>query len=130
MNNCSRCGSPNLIEKHHIVHKANGGGDDEANLKSLCSACHDYQHAREDIIEHIKQCEARNQLGRKKIWQYRLSVLESLNRPYVIKRTGEYRSYWLDVKTHYMSREVKVFIPPREQLELVWGNEVESDIEL
>lgn len=31
----------------HIVHKANGGTDDDSNLQSLCSACHKAKTAAE-----------------------------------------------------------------------------------
>lgn len=115
---CYRCTSGKRIEKHHIIHRAHGGIDDPSNLRDLCNACHDYQHALGDILSHIKKCEERTQIARLKIWQYRLSVLEALNTPEIIKETGVYTSYWTDKKTHYMSREVKLYTPAKDQLNL------------
>ena len=117
---CSRCGNNTQLETHHIKHRANGGGNEPENLKSLCRACHDYQHAKEDILDHIQKNKERKQFYRLKIWQYRLHVLKELNEPETIQRQG-YRSWWKDVKTHYMSREVKVFVPPQAQLALGIG---------
>jgi len=38
-----------------------------------------------------------------------LQVTEEFNKPEIIIERG-YKPYWDDVKTHYMSREVKDFI--------------------
>lgn len=108
---CSRCGSSNQIEKHHIVYRVNGGSNDPDNIKDLCRACHDYQHSLENIQSHIQRSIKRKQTARLKIWQYRLQVLETLNTPELIRVNG-FTSYWTDIKTHYMSREVKVFESP------------------
>ena len=118
MNICSRCGNDKQIETHHIKHRANGGGNEPDNLTRLCRACHDYQHAKESIQFHIQKNKERNQFYRLKIWEYRLHVLKELNKPKIIRYQG-YRSWWKDVKTHYMSREVKAFVPPAEQLTLI-----------
>jgi hypothetical protein len=39
------CRSARGLEIHHIVHRANGGGDDPSNLVLTCSACHSAHHA-------------------------------------------------------------------------------------
>jgi hypothetical protein len=91
---CTRCGAVCNIEKHHIKHRANGGRDAPENLKDLCTACHDYQHAKENIIGGIELYE--NKL---RILRHRLEVLESLNQPELIKVNG-YQSYWKDATTH------------------------------
>ena len=50
---CKRCGwshdewnpsDPRHLELHHIKHHVHGGENIEANLKTLCSVCHDKQH--------------------------------------------------------------------------------------
>lgn len=107
--NCIRCGSTKNIEKHHIIHRANGGSDEPDNMRYLCQGCHDYQHAIDNITEHIRKCNKKHQWARLRIWQYRLQVTEEFNKPELIIDRG-YRSYWDDIKTHYMSREVKDFI--------------------
>ena len=110
---CSRCGSTENIEKHHIIHRVNGGSNDIDNLCELCTYCHDYQHAKENIEYYINKCESKHQFRRLKIWQYRLHVLEEFNTPELILQRG-YKTYWDDVKTHYMSREVEIYIPPEQ----------------
>ena len=37
---CTDCGTAGRLEVHHIQHAKNGGGDDPANLKTLCRFCH------------------------------------------------------------------------------------------
>ena len=117
MRTCSRCGGDKNIEKHHIKHRANGGTNDPENLVDLCRGCHDYQHTKENILAHMKRNKERNQLARFKIWEYRLHVLEKFNTPELVKERG-YKPYFDDVKTHYMSREVKAFIPKDTILKL------------
>jgi len=107
--NCIRCGNTKNIEKHHIRHRADGGSDDSENLCNLCRGCHDYQHALDNITEHIRKCNKKHQWARLLIWRYRLQVTEEFNKPEIIIERG-YKPYWDDVKTHYMSREVKDFI--------------------
>ena len=104
---CYRCGRTDQIERHHIKHRADGGTDEESNLRDLCLPCHDYQHSLENIEFHIKLNEKKHQDERKQIWLYRLKVLNCLNAPEIIKLRGTFVSYWEDVKTHYMSREVR-----------------------
>lgn len=41
---CVACGSNNNLENHHIVPRAEGGGDEKENLITLCHACHDKIH--------------------------------------------------------------------------------------
>lgn len=37
---CRRCGSPDYLEPHHIIHTSQGGGDELWNLITLCHTCH------------------------------------------------------------------------------------------
>jgi len=55
---CKRCGwshdewnpsDPRHLELHHIKHHVHGGENIEANLKTLCSVCHDKQHRNDKI---------------------------------------------------------------------------------
>jgi 5-methylcytosine-specific restriction endonuclease McrA len=39
---CRECGSPNNVERHHIIFRSQSGKDDIENLVSLCSWCHKY----------------------------------------------------------------------------------------
>jgi len=48
---CQECGqsySPEMavhaLDIHHLKHRSQGGGDDEANLVLLCRTCHDKRH--------------------------------------------------------------------------------------
>jgi hypothetical protein len=122
---CSRCGNDKQIEIHHIIHRARGGKNNPDNLKPLCRGCHDYQHSLEDIMEHIADNKRKNQVARLKIWEYRLEVLETLNTPELIRERG-FTSYWIDIKTHYMGREVKNYNPPQIQYGLKFEDKKES----
>ncbi len=53
---CQKCGwtheqwnpsDARHLELHHIEHHANGGKNNEANLRTLCNICHDQEHARD-----------------------------------------------------------------------------------
>ncbi len=37
---CEQCGLEAATEVHHIIPKAQGGGDDEDNLLAMCERCH------------------------------------------------------------------------------------------
>ena len=43
---CVACGSEDDLQHHHLVTRAEGGGDDELNLITLCCGCHLKLHAR------------------------------------------------------------------------------------
>ena len=43
---CRDCGKAGRLEVHHVVHLANGGGNDESNLRTLCRDCHIRAHRR------------------------------------------------------------------------------------
>jgi 5-methylcytosine-specific restriction protein A len=45
---CRVCGRP-ASEVDHVVAKARGGSDDEANLQAICSACHAKKTALEGV---------------------------------------------------------------------------------
>jgi 5-methylcytosine-specific restriction endonuclease McrA len=42
---CQQCGSMTNLEVHHQEFRSHGGEHDEANLITLCSACHRTAHA-------------------------------------------------------------------------------------
>jgi hypothetical protein len=100
---CIRCGSDSNIEKHHIKQRIDGGSDDTENMQDLCRACHDYEHARREIVKKLNE---ETQLDRIAILTMRLEVLETLNTPEIILRTGQYTSYWIDERCH-------VQLPPK-----------------
>jgi len=42
---CKGCGAREVeLHVHHITHKSEGGGEDPANLVTLCRACHEDEH--------------------------------------------------------------------------------------
>jgi len=43
---CVRCKTKNYLSVHHIVPRDNGGGDNDANLITLCGLCHDYAEVK------------------------------------------------------------------------------------
>jgi 5-methylcytosine-specific restriction endonuclease McrA len=45
---CARCGATRFLEIHHRVARARGGGNELANLVTLCSACHHQAHQQAD----------------------------------------------------------------------------------
>ena len=108
---CCRCGREEKIENHHIIERIKSGGDESENKEELCSACHDYEHARRRILESIELWE--DKLGRARklsrrlairarleLLRHRLEVLDSLNSPEQIRLTGKYTTYWADETTH------------------------------
>ena len=40
------CNAKHFLEVHHVVPRSRGGSNDEANLVTLCSACHRFAHQR------------------------------------------------------------------------------------
>ena len=44
---CVACLATDDLRHHHLVTRAEGGSDDETNLISLCSGCHDKLHRRQ-----------------------------------------------------------------------------------
>ncbi len=76
------------MEKHHKKHKADGGLDANPNRIWYCDQCHDFIHARDEILKSIKLEEARLVVLRK-----RLEIIERLNTPDNIHEEG-YQSYF------------------------------------
>ena len=113
---CHRCGSL-AKERHHKRPRSEGGSDKEENLVFLCTACHDYIHSKRKILQQlnllrnkkppkraktigqVKEWKLRN-AKRIQLWEHRLAVLELLNTEEIIKSTGKYTSYWVDMSTH------------------------------
>lgn len=103
---CMRCGATEKLEEDHIIPKSRGGTDELSNKRILCSGCHDFRHARDDILNSID-----NQLSllgtthfnsvKFSMWIMRLGVLEAFNTPQRIRERGYYMSYWDVPTTHY-----------------------------
>jgi hypothetical protein len=41
---CAVCGDPRRLQIHHVQHRAQGGGDEQMNLVTLCPVCHAIAH--------------------------------------------------------------------------------------
>lgn len=103
---CVRCGSTEKLEKDHIIPKSKGGKDEPSNRRWLCEGCHDYRHARDNIMKEINR-----QLklvgttifnsAKLSMWIFRLGILEAFNSPEIIKKRGTYIRYWDFPETHY-----------------------------
>lgn len=86
---CKRCGYiGEKIEKHHKKYKCDGGSDANPNRKYYCTHCHDYEHAKDNILKAI-----RAERKRLMILEKRLEILERLNTPDNIRQNG-YQSYF------------------------------------
>jgi len=130
---CRRCGRNDDIEKHHIIQRVDGGTDEPENLEDLCSACHDYEHAKREIINKIGHTQEKlnkaYKISRKNalkeyldMLNHRLEVLKSLNAPEQIRLTGKYTTYWVVETTHDIipiPPENKYYKPPMEQPKLL-----------
>lgn len=46
---CLSCGTRDNLDPHHIWHRGDGGGDDLANLRTLCRPCHRARHPEKRI---------------------------------------------------------------------------------
>ena len=106
--NCVRCRRSEKIENHHIKPKIEGGSDDAENKEPRCLACHDYQHAKLNILKTLEKEKHRKQLKRVKVLEYRLEVLEKLNTPKLIRERGNYQTWWIDESTHEYPRYEKI----------------------
>lgn len=111
---CIRCGREESLESHHIVERCHGGGDEEENKEQRCSACHDYEHARRNLLASLEYEKRRGQVNRIRVYEHRLEVLDKLNTPELIRERGKYISYWTDNATHRLPRR----IPTREEAKL------------
>jgi 5-methylcytosine-specific restriction endonuclease McrA len=96
---CLRCGADRGLERDHIKPRAEGGQDDDENLRDLCIGCHDYRHARDSILKNIEKFSDGNS-AQLTMWIFRLGVLEMLNTPELVKERG-YKGYWTMNETHY-----------------------------
>jgi 5-methylcytosine-specific restriction endonuclease McrA len=113
--NCIRCGREEKIELHHIKPKVEGGSDDTENKEPLCSACHDYEHAKQNIIKTLERERKRRQSKRVAVLEHRLDVLETLNTPELIRQRRTYQTWWIDESTHEYPRYEKVGRERREE---------------
>lgn len=105
---CVRCGRTEEIEKHHIKERSLGGDDEPENKEPLCSACHDYEHAKRNILASLERAKRQRQFKRIAVFEHRLKVLEEFNTPELIKERKCYQTWWIDETTHYMPRYEKV----------------------
>ena len=106
--NCVRCGRSERIENHHITPKSKGGGDEPENKEPRCSACHDYEHARRNILLALEKEKRRKQFKRVAVLEHRLNVLEELNTPELIMSRGYYQTWWIDESTHEYPRYERI----------------------
>lgn len=111
---CIRCGRTEPIEKHHIVERRYGGGDEAENKEYRCCACHDYEHTRRAILGVLEKERERGQKDRIRVYEHRLEVLDRLNTPELIRERGTYLSYWTDTSTQHLPRR----IPTKKESEL------------
>jgi hypothetical protein len=51
---CVACGSAEDLQHHHLVTRAEGGGDDPSNLIALCYGCHLKLHTRRMNARGVK----------------------------------------------------------------------------
>ena len=106
--NCVRCNRHEKIESHHIKPKSEGGNDNSENKEPRCSACHDYQHAKLNILATLEKEKQRGQFKRIAVLEHRLEVLERLNAPELIRERGCYQTWWIDESTHEYPRYEKI----------------------
>lgn len=52
---CVRCKSADKLQVHHIWHRKFGGGNDMANLETLCLRCHIKEHKNEPIAKVMQK---------------------------------------------------------------------------
>ena len=97
---CIRCGHNERLESHHIKPKAEGGSEDPLNKEQRCLGCHDYEHAKRNILATIKKETKQKQFKRVSVLEHRLEVLEKLNTPDLIRKRGHYQTWWIDESTH------------------------------
>ena len=112
---CIRCGRTENIENHHIVQRIDGGSDEPENKEPLCNHCHNYEHAKRNILVTLEKERKRRQSKRVAILEHRLEVLEELNSPELIRERGHYQTYWIDETTHDYPRYEKVGIEIEEK---------------
>ena len=98
--NCFRCGRSEKIENHHIKPKSEGGNNNVENKEPICSACHDFEHARRNILLTLEKERRQKQFKRVAVLEHRLEVLERLNTPEFIRERGRYQTWWVDESTH------------------------------
>lgn len=51
---CVRCGAAARLEVDHIRPRRAGGGNDEANLRTLCRSCHIARHRRKKTSGELR----------------------------------------------------------------------------
>lgn len=112
LSKCERCDATENIEKDHIIMKTKGGSDDASNKRLLCRGCHDYRHAKDNILKEIQRYDRKEKhsedygqfkgfINRLTMLQYRLAILEKFNTPELIRERQKYKSYWEDPKARY-----------------------------
>ena len=124
MNICIRCGRTEKLEEHHVIERWKGGTDEPENKEWRCSACHDYEHARRNLLASLEYAKQNEWGERVKACQHRIDVLDVLNTPEVIKERGTYQGYWVDSSTHFYPDRIKT---PKNKKE---AQKLESQLEL
>lgn len=52
---CAVCGDPRRLQIHHVTHRAQGGGDEQMNLITLCPICHALAHGTNLVETYLTQ---------------------------------------------------------------------------
>ena len=117
---CIRCGRLERIENHHIRAKVEGGGDEPQNREPRCSACHNFEHAKRNILATIEKERRRRQFSRVAVLEHRLEVLENWNTPELIRVRRNYQTYWIDETTHEY--------PPYERVKEKQDNRIKQGV--
>ena len=50
---CTKCGSKNNLQIHHIIYHSNGGKDTMENLITLCKQCHAEKHKNDGYYNFV-----------------------------------------------------------------------------
>jgi len=122
---CKRCDRQTTLESHHIIPKTEGGGDNEDNKEFLCSACHDYTHAKRNLLQSLAR--AKKQTKRESVYQNRLKCLEEINTIPLIQHRGYYLSWWEhNNNLHFLPPYERINKTPTQQLSLVPRDSLEG----
>ena len=114
---CVRCSRNEDVEEHHIIERSHGGSDELENKEYLCLACHDYEHAKRNILASLEKAKIQKQFKRVAVYEHRLKVLEELNTPGLIRERKQYQTWWVDESTRDMPRYEKVAKLEKRQLQ-------------
>jgi len=102
---CIHCTAYGSLERHHLVPRAHGGGDEAENMIFLCKPCHRRAHAGYGKVQRrVRAAEAISSL----IGARRASALSGLDMCIIrhLSRAGKIRSVWTGCGTRYFKTDV------------------------